>query len=334
MARAGKKFPLLQVLLVLGVLGIAGGLIYVGSVQQTAVTQTQEIVETTAEGVPVQSLTVATRNKLTFTQEGSEDIELWQLGADPSDPNDVGLLDVIDLTGGSATSTSSQEYKSTDNQNTRDLYFEGGSSYYDEKISVWSISYNEETDKGTLMSDGEAYIEIVDVGTFKDMDTADSLGPSFADSGTDAFTYNVSDGTGTSYMRFSVGNSEAKSELREPVLCVGDADGDLEGDELTGLTISQYSGKSVANLDDLNDILQLFTESAGTGGDRCIQFGDVIPGSTTGVYEIEFEWAEANFEANEELEISFDDLGNANNRQYPSGSVKATKETITITRTV
>lgn len=332
MARAKKKLSMMNIFIVVIGLGVVAGLFYMGSVQQTAVEVEQEQVEAVSEGVSVQSIVFNSRNALTFTQEGAGDMELWQLGANPADPNDVGLLDEQTLSSGTKTSTASQEYKSTDDQNTRDLYFEGGGNYYDQKIPEWHISYNEESDKGTLYVNGEAYVEITDIGTFKDMDTADTLGTSFADGGTDSFDYNVTDGTGTSYLRFSIGNSEAKSELREPVLCVGDADGDLEGDELTGLTISQFSGKSIASLDDLDEILQLFTESAGTGGDRCIQFGDVIEGSDTGVYEIEFEWAEANFEANEELEISFDDLGNANNREYPSGNVKATKETIEIAR--
>lgn len=314
---------------VIALVGI--GLFRVATVQQTAVEIEEEKVEVVAVGVPIKTVTVNTRNKDTFTQESGNDVELWVLGSNPADPNDVGLLDVINLTSGTASSTTSTEYKSGDNQNSKDLYFEGGSNYYDKKVLVWKFSHDPEQGLGVLEENGHDYIEITDIGTWKDMDTADTLGTSFADSGTDTLNYNVTDGTGTSSVRWSVGNSEAKSELRLPVLCVGDADGDLEGDELTGLTVSRFSGKSVANLDDLSDVLQMFTESAGTGGDRCIQFGDLIGGSTTGVYEIEFEWAEANCGASEELEISFDDLGNANEREYPSGSVKATKETVTIT---
>lgn len=331
-AKGSGPSPILWFVIALAVVVIAGSAVYVAVVQQTAVDVAVEEAEAVAVGVPVQSLVVNSRNSETFTQESGDDVELWILGSDVSSPQDVGLLDTIDLTSGTATSTASTEYRSSDNQNTRDLYFEGTGNYYDEKISNWMIAYNEETDKGTLMVDGESHILITDIGTWKDMDTADTLGTSFADGGTDNFDYNVTDGTGTSSIKWSVGNSEADSEIREPVLCVGDADGDLEGDELTGLTIVRDSGQQVASLDAVNDILQLFTESAGTGGDRCIAIGDVVPESTTGVYEIEFQWAEANFEASEELEISFDDLGNANERQYPSGNVKAVKETVTIDR--
>lgn len=311
--KKGLPVGLQWVIAIVFVVGMSA-LVYNSAQQrQTAIITGEVIAEAEAKGVSVQSLVFNSRNADTYTQEGSDDVELWIFGSNPADPNDIGLLDKVDLSSGTVTSTASQEYKSTDTQNTKDLYFEGTASYYDEKIADWYVSYNEETDKGTLYAfdgvfsnDYEPYILMTDVGTWKDMDTADTLGTSFADSGTDTLNYNVTDGTGTSSVRWSIGNSEAKSELRLPVLCVGDADGDLEGDEITGLTISRFSGKSVANLDDLSDILQMFTESAGTGGDRCIQFGDVIDGSTTGVYEIEIEFAEANC-VDEEFEISFDD---------------------------
>ncbi len=214
-------------LLVLVVVVIGGFFLFqTVTTQQSAVTIRETVAQVSAQraSVPVQSLVASTRNIETFALESSGDIELWVTGSDISDPQDIGELDEITLSSGTATSTSSTEYKSDDTQNSRDLYYEGGSTHYDEKINSWSISYNIETDKGVLQVNDRDYIEITDLGTWENMDTADTLGTSFADSGTDTWTYNKTDGTGTSAIKWVIGNTESDSVIRQPVICIGDAE--------------------------------------------------------------------------------------------------------------
>lgn len=279
-------------------------------------------------GVPVESLAVLQINKMTKTTEGSDDVEFWDLGADIKDAS-KSARESLDLSSGAVTDTSVPALRHTDSHRTKDLYIEGTGNYYDEKVDAWKIDYNLQTGKGVLVveSTDSTYLEATDVGTFADMDVAVAMDTGFALKSAGIYYYNKTVGDGTVYIRFELGNDEVDSELRDVVFCIQDADKDLEGDEITAMTISKYSGDSIGNMQ--SNILTLFSNAAGSGGASCMNVG-TIEGLKKGVYQIDITFNEDNCADGEEFEIIMDDLGSAYARDYPSRNLKAAAEDVVI----
>lgn len=330
---AGALTVGIGLLVVLGifVLGGIGYNMYFGDSDGTLSVSggTAGSVTTAGGGVLAEQLTVNQINKYTEVKEGSNSLEFWDKNADISDSS-KSPREEIQLSGGTNTTTAISTILSDDTQATKDLYIDGGSSYYDDKVTQWMLNYNAETGKGLLVVDGHSSggAQSVDIGTFADFDTLEAVDTGIVANAA-AGTYNYSEGTGdgTVYIRLELGNDEVDSEIRDMVFCVGDDDGDLEGNEITSLTISRYTGDSIGTIN--SDILDLFSDAAGTGSTSCTPIGDVI-GLKKGVYQIDMEINEANLESGEEWEFLVDDLGSVKARSYPSRDLKATVEDVTI----
>lgn len=283
--------------------------------------------------VPVATTQLTFIDKYDSSVVSSGYMQLWEKGTDTSNPTKTFLANTsVTATTGLASDTSARYYTNA-NQNTNDLYYVStGTAYYDRLIDDWYIIYNKEAaGTGNIIVDnnlnGRAYI--ADVGTFYDMNTADSLSTGIADTGTDTIDYNATTGDGTISLRYIIGNSESFSELRNVVFCVGDLDGDLEGTEVTAFQISQYSGTTVGNMP--GDVYKIWKQAAGSKSFVCTPIGTLnnANAATTGTYKFDITVTESAWSA-EEFEFGFDDLGGSYARQYPSGGVGATIEYITL----
>lgn len=285
--------------------------------------------DSTSMGVPVDSIVMQQTNKHTKATEGSNDAEFWDKGANVADTS-LSPRETLTFSSGAVTDTTVPSLRSNFGPADMDLYVEGGSSYYDMKVTSWDIDYNEQTGKGVLNGPGPSgSVTAVDIGTFKDIDTLDAVDTGFAlaAAGTPG-TYNYSNttGDGSAYIRLAIGNDEPDSELSKTVFCIGDSDSDLEGDEFTSMTISSYSGANVGSIN--SNLLPLFSQAAGTGSMVCTSIGDIV-GVTSGIYQIDFVIDEQKWNA-EEFEIGIDDLGGWKARQYPSSDLKATAEDVVL----
>lgn len=287
---------------------------------------------TLSAGVPVESLSVTQINKYTEVTEGGDDVEFWDKGADITDST-KSPREALDLSSGAVTDTSVPNLRSGDTQATKDLYIEGTGNYYDDKVNSWKIDYNVQTGKGALVVDGHVSKSLVatDVGTFSDFDAGvAAVDTGFQDNADGTLTYNITSGDGVGvYFDLVLGNDEDKSDLRGVVLCIGDNDGDLEGDEITTFNMQKQSGNSIGNTP--TSLLTQFNEAAGSKGTSCVDLGD-IEGLLTGTYRFTISWTEANWAADEEFELIMDDNGAFNGRDYPSRNSKATAEDLVIDR--
>lgn len=325
------------ILVVLGIFGILALLAFAlfggAAVKSVAPGSGGDDNDKPSVGVVVESLSVTQINRLSRATEGSNDLEFWDKGADVKDTT-LSARETLTLSSGAVTDTSVPSMKSSDDDSSKDLYIDGGATYYDQKVDNWEIQYNEQTGKGVVVADGPSgAVEATAVGAFADMDTADAVETGFVQSGAGTINYSLTSGDGTAYIRLAMGNDNTNTVLKDVVFCIGDSDGDLEGDELSSLSISRYSGESIGDVP--ANALPLFTAAAGTSSFSCQKVGDIVNEDSLkkGVYQINFGITEANFADTEEFEISMDDLGGWKARQYPSRNLKATAEDVTIQRT-
>ncbi len=324
-------------ILFLGIIALAailGSLMLFGVInvdrEKAVDTPTDSAGNPVAVGVNVESLAALQVNAYSDATEGGNDLEFWDLGADVSDTS-KSPREVLTLASGSVTDTSVPSLRSGDSQVTKDLWVEGNQTYYDQKIVDWEIQYNEQTGKGVLQMNGPSgSANAVAFGSFADMDTATAVDTGFIQAGAGTINYSLAAGDGTAYIRLTLGNDASNSELKGVVFCIGDADGDLEGNEVSAISINRYSGSSIGTVP--SNALALFSGAAGTSSTKCQSVGDIVNdgGLTKGEYQIDFTIVEANFASGEEWEIAMDDLGSYKARQYPSGHLKATTEDVVV----
>ena len=277
---------------------------------------------------PIETLYASAKDKYTQADISGVEIQFWMPGADPSDPNQK-PLDKIVITNGKGTTTNAIIQTNTE----YDIYFNGSSTYYDDHIEDWVINYNPDTGKGTLnfIIDGTrySYYPAAKVGTFVDLDTLPEKHSCLADSGTDEITYNetLAACTGSVWWKMDVGNADANSELHEVVMCFRDSDGDMEGNELTGLTATYVSGSTNINIP--GSLIGYWKDGMGGGAKRCLTIATVLGSGERARWEFSATVDESNAENGEEFEICFDDNGDLSRREYPSGSLKASYECLT-----
>ena len=298
------------------------------TMQQTPVVTQQPVVVEKESGVqaglPIESLKVKVVNKFTMDPVSGVQIEFWKVGGDPSDPNQEPLDEIT--TGSDGTgSTTSMILQTGRNY---DIYFNGSTTYYDEKIENWEINYNPETGKGFLLVAGNSFYEAVPFGAFVDVDTLPEYQSGVLnDTGTDSVAYDESAGTGSVWFKMDIGNANANSELWDVVMCFRDSDGDMEGDEITGFTASYVSGSTAISIP--GSLLGYWTDAMGPGGKRCISIASKLGSAEKARWQFDLTIDESNFDTGEEFEITFDDLGDYSAKQYPSKSTKASAETLT-----
>jgi len=285
----------------------------------------------TTNGVPIDSLQALQQEKYSKSTEGSNDLEFWAYGADVTDTL-LSAREVLTLSSGAVTDTSVPNLRSAYTQNDMDLWVEGASAYYDKKVPTWSFSYNEQTGKGVLNGDGSnGAVEAENIGTFAALDTLDAVDTGVVASGSSGiYNYSNTTGDGTVYIRFNLGNDESSSVLKDVVLCIGDPAGGLEGNEITSISVSKYSGSSVGNVP--SNMLSYFTQAAGTGSFYCAKIGDIVNDGqiTKGVYQMDLTVSENNFISGEYFIVAVDDNGGYKARQFPSQNLKATVEDVEI----
>ena len=291
--------------------------------------------EPDCEMAPVDNLTIMAKNSYTMA-DADEDVELYNLGADVKDP-DVAELDKVDIGGGEGYGESGL-FNFCDTAATKDLWFEGGSTYYNEKLSGWFISGNRMTGNGNLYmnypdeSAPLTYIRAVPVGTISDFDTnvGESSTACIQDNATDIAYYNETGAACTTsfYEEFQIGNSVANSELRDVVICIQDANAGTnanDGNEFSAIDVSYISGTNIDETGILSgDIISLWTDSAGSGGYICKPLASKIGANEQGTYRFTVTLSETNWAGGEHTKIWIDDLGGYTVYQYPDGDAKAT----------
>ena len=294
-------------------------------VQITVPTPTAPTAPTpTAEKFPVETLKATVKDKYTMADVSGVSIKFYSPGADITDPY-VLPLDTITISSGTGTTTNYIIQTNT----PYDVYLDGNTSYYDEKLN-FEISYNKDRGVGYLLVNGQSYVSATNVGTFVDVDSLAEKSSAVQDTGTDTIMYNESVGAGSFWIKLDIGNDEANSELRDVVLCFRDVGTDaLDGDEVTGLSATYVSGSSKINIP--GDLLKYWQDSAGSGGAVCIKIADSLGSSEKARWAFDFTVDESNWDANEKFAITFDDLGDYQEKQYPSRKTKATAESLTIT---
>jgi len=296
------------------------------TVEQKPIVIEKQVAPTVQAGLPIESLKVSVKNKYTMDEIQDVQVEFWEVGADVSDPNQRPLDEVTTNSEGIGTTTSMiiQTGKSYD------VWFNGSSTYYDEKVENYVINYNPQTGKGYLLVDEKSYYPAVPVGSFADLssisEASSCVNTSYA---TDTIAYDLSACDGTFYIRLDLGNSKANSELHDVVMCFRDSDGDMEGDEITGITATYVSGSTRVVVP--GNLLGYWKDGMGAAGKRCFKIADSLGPGEKARWELSFTVNEGNFASGEEFEITVDDLGDYGAKQYPSGSAKASPDNLIIT---
>ena len=405
-------------LVALLIVGIVGYALYQGGYlqqQETAQVPPQEIRQVVTEkktvtpsgetlkpGLPIETLKGSVKNKFTMADIQDVQIQFWKVGADPSDPNQA-PLDYATTDSSGIWSTTNMVLQTGTNY---DVYFNGSSTYYDELIDSWQITYNPDTGKGYFLVNGESYYPAVPFGAFVSVDSLAENSSSVVSAKTNVtdetitwtstwvslahdelysgyetvrnstgelltkdtdysinyatgqiknlttavtstakinytyapdntIAYDESVGTGSFWFKLDIGNANANSELHDVVMCIRDSDGDLEGDEVTGYTASFVSGSTAISIP--GDLLGYWTDGVGAGGKRCIAIASKLGSAEKARWQFDITVSEANWAEKaytnsdpEDWEVTFDDLGDYAEKQYPSGDVKATAETLTI----
>ena len=150
----------------------------------------REVERPTTEGVepaevrPIETLKMTAKDKYTMADLSSGKIHFYDVGADVSDPN-TKPLDTITISSGTGNTTNMVIHTNTE----YDVYFNGSSTHYDEKIENWKVSYSPDTGKGFLFFDDKSYYAAVNVGTFVDVDTLPEYETGWNESGTDTIYY-------------------------------------------------------------------------------------------------------------------------------------------------
>lgn len=260
---------------------------------------------------------------------------LYTKGADVTNPNTV-ALSTDTITSGVATDASYFFSTCTD-QNAYDLWFNGQSTDYNEKIPAFAVTGSAQTGKGTLTFAGLSYYPAIKFGTFTDFDTVQSSTSAsvLVDSGTDTFAYDKSAGSNGFYASWLIGNDGANTELHDVVFCMQDANTGVdafEGDEISSIAVSYISGTNVDKYNLLaGDIVSFWQSSAGSGSYVCKKLADNIGSNANGEYKFTVTLDETNWvTTNEQVKMCLDDLGNYGALQYPSANAKATASCVTI----
>jgi hypothetical protein len=282
-----------------------------------------------AGAIPIESLKVIVKDKYTMGNPSvAVSFEFHTPGADVSDPN-IQALDTVSVsTAGTGTTTSTV----LDTGSSYDLHFNGSTAYYDELLNNWDMLYNQETGKGTLRVNGATYYAATEIGTLADVDTLAEVESSscLVDGGTDTINYSIGNCAGSAWFKMDIGNSESQSEVRDLVMCFRDSDGDMEGDEVTAIDASRVEGST--NIAIPGTLAGYWKDGMGTSGKRCLKIASVLGSSDTARYKFSFTVTEANLITDEEFEMSFDDLGDISQKQYPSENAKVSTETLTVQR--
>ena len=276
--------------------------------------------------IPIESVKAIVKDKYTMGAPSVPvSFEFHTPGADVSDPNIQALDTLYVSTAGTGTTTSTV----LDTGSSYDLHFNGSSAYYDELINAWDILYNQETGKGTLRVNGATYYSAVEIGTIAAVDTLPEVETGcIVDGGTNSIDYDRSGCSGSAWFKIDVGNSESQSEVRDLVMCFKDADGDMEGDEVTAIDAARMEGST--NIAIPGTLAGYWKDGMGTAGKRCVKIANSVGSSETARYKLSFTVTEANFVDTEEFEISFDDLGDISKKQYPSENAKVATVTLTV----
>jgi len=284
---------------------------------------TPQPVITTASAVPVETLGSSCKDRFTMAAVTTGNLSFYTPGADVKDPY-ITSIDQIDC-GGSTTDMLVQT-------NTGyDIHYDGsGATYYDELLSSWNINYNPETGKGTLLSSGLAYHAVSPVGALVEYSAASlpEIQSGLNDTGAGALYYDESGLGGSGWFDMDIGNNNANSELKDVVMCFRDNDGDMEGNEITSFTASYVSGTTAIAIP---GSLQTYWEDAmGGAGAQCFTIASTLGSSQKARWQFTVAVAEANFDTTEEFEITFDDLGQYLEKQYPSRNAKASAASLTV----
>lgn len=340
---------ILVIIIVLAIIAMAMGFKIPGLPSTAAPAPTGAQQTTVISGCSLSdSVKMTAKNYFTMAASSNDKFELWNLGADTADPNQAAITTAT-TSSGTATDTASL-YSSCDDNTKRDLYWDGGSDYYDERIPSWYLEYNYQTadsvmhfrnvqmGTGGIVTDS-LYWGAKPIGTISDFDTAQKcdgvacVGASYnttveiTDSGTDTFIYNTTTGDGSFTIDFDIGNTVSNTFLKDVVYCFQDTDATsnaLEGNEVTSITVQRYTGDDVSNGMFAGGILSVWKEAAGTGSYVCRPFATEIAGAKSGTYRFTFTVSDANWAANEGFKFCIDDVGGYGKFQYPSGNVKAT----------
>jgi len=324
---------ILGVILILGVL--MGGLSFAGvSFEGLTVTppaEEQGAVVPAGCGA-LDTVKIYAKNKYTMA-DADEDIELYSLGADVSNSN-VNELSKTDISSGVGTD-SSYFITTCSDEKAYDLWFEGGSTYYNEKIADWRAVGSTDTGKGVLMFGDLSYYGATPFGTFTDFDSVQSSTSSsvFVDASTDVFNYDESSGSGSFYASWLIGNDASNSELRDVVFCIqdGNSSSTLDGDEVSSIAVSYISGTDVDTYNVLSgEIVSQWQASVGSGSYVCKKIADNIGNNANGEYKFTFTVSEAKWDVGENFKFCLDDLGTYGALQYPDANAKATASCVTI----
>ena len=293
-------------------------------------TSTTTIVYQSPVGTPIISqLDIYVKDKYSGQPVPGVQVQFYEPGANVRNPNVKPLFSATTDSNGYATISRTMRVDSA----SYDIYLNGSTNYYDEKLEAgsWKIDYNPQTGKGLLVVDNKEYIEATAVGEFYDLSNIPEASSAINTSaGPDTIAYIKSVGDGSAYFQIDIGNKKAMSELRDVVFCFMDSDGDMEGDELSGLTSTVINpGDGSIQLE--SNLLGYWQDAMGPGGKSCFKVADVIKGGMKARFEINMVVNEANWDPGEEFEIVLDDLGDAGAKDYPSRSTKAPQEKLIVT---
>ena len=277
----------------------------------------------TGEKLPIETLKTQAKDKYTMDAVQDVQFKFYEPGADVTDPN-VKPLDTIQTGSDGVGSTTNMIIQTN---TAYDIWINGSSTYYDELISDYKLTYNPDRGVGYLLVDSKAYYPVIKIGTFVDVDTLPEKQSCVNDTGTDSIAYDISECGGSAWFRVDIGNANANSELHDVVMCFKDADGDMEGDEITAFSSAYISGK-VLNIP--GNLLGYWQDGMGSGAKKCIKIADILGPAEKGRYEFTITVDESNFGTDEEFEMCFDDVGDYSAKQYPSRDDKATGECLTI----
>ena len=273
--------------------------------------------------LPIETLKAQAKDKYTMDPVQGIQFKFYTPGADVTDPN-VKPLDTITTGSDGVGSTTNMIIQTNTDY---DVWVNGSSTYYDEKIEDWEISYNPDRGVGFLLIGGQAYYPAIKVGAFVDVATLPEVQSCMNDTSDDTVYYDISACGGSAWFRVDIGNANANSELHNVVMCFMDLDGDMEGDEITAFSAAYVSGKV---LDIPGNLLGYWQDGMGAGAKKCREIASVLGPSEKGRYEFTITVNEANFEVGEEFQICFDDVGDYSAKQYPSRNAKATAECLTV----
>ena len=145
--------------------------------------------------VPIETLKTTTKNKYTMAS-ATGTLHFYTPGTDVSDPYQLDLDSIYSAGSGSTTNYVIQT------GTAYDVYFNGSSTYYDDKISP-SINYNAETGKGYMLINGMAYLPVAAFGSFVDVDTLPEKQAGVEDKGTDLIVYNKANLSGSMWIRMN-----------------------------------------------------------------------------------------------------------------------------------